>query len=187
MALSALGITGPFITSILSPLPALRTRFKTHQDTLIIISSIEEGDKLSKEPSGGFYISKSSWFQKVSRYWYSQNRENTAKDLEGAFSDFLTLLTDIRDNRITSMSGEYGKFVEEVALFVKGTIQGLYNLKTTYKGKEENEEEQDDATKKIIARIDSIILSLIDFRDAVTASIVTRNHHMDRIRSRSFD
>ena len=99
----------------------------------------------------------------------------------------MTLLTDIRDNRITSMSGEYGKFVEEVALFVKGTIQGLYNLKTTYKGKEENEEEQDDATKKIIARIDSIILSLIDFRDAVTASIVTRNHHMDRIRSRSFD
>ena len=88
MALSALGITGPFITSILSPLPALRTRFKTHQDTLIIISSIEEGDKLSKEPSGGFYISKSSWFQKVSRYWYSQNRGEHGKGSGGGIFRF---------------------------------------------------------------------------------------------------
>ena len=184
MALSALGITGPFITGMMSPLPSLRSRFKTHKDTLIIIASIEEGDKLSKIPGGDFYISKSSWWQKVSRYWYSQNRENTAKELEHAFSDFLTLLTDIRDNRITNMSGEYSTFVDEVALFVKGTIQGLYNLKTTYKGKEE---EQDDATKKIIARIDSIILSLIDFRDAVRAAIITRRDTIDRVRSQSFD
>jgi len=184
MALSALGIAHPFITHILSPLPALRTRFSTHKDILIIIASIEEGDKLSKVPNGDFYISKSSWYQKVSRYLYSQSRENTAGDLEEAFSGFLKLLTDIRDNRITSLRKEYSTFVDEVALFVKGTIQGLYNLKTTYKGKDDKEE-KDDATKKIIARIDSIILSLIDFRDDVVAVVVT--HDVGRGRSLSYD
>ena len=47
----------------------------------------------------------------------------------------------------------YGTIVHEINVFVKELIKGLYNLKKTYYD-----------YKKMIATIDSIILTLLDFK-----------------------
>ena len=156
--LTSMGITHSPDFSLQTSKIMLTTYKKAFEDfrkRLEIIGSIEVGDKLSKDAFNNYYIDKTSNFQKFKRWWYSQNRIKTEKDLDDDFvklSDFFDKILE----GCQTYNKEYNSFLNKVMTFVTNIMVGLYNLKKTYP---ENE--------KIVVKIDSIILTLIDFEEEV--------------------
>ena len=66
-------------------------------------------------------------------------------------------------------------------VIVKGIIPGLYNLKTTY-----NNSEKGSDGEKLSIKIDSIILTLIDFKDEINDINVINTISEFRARTLSF-
>ena len=120
--------------------------FKKH---LEIITTIKVGDKLSKI-NNIYYIDGVGVTQRARRWWYKQNRKKTFEDLT---KDFLSF-TDFLDNILAGPRAK--KLIDEMILFINDLMVGLYNLKTTYPDYED-----------IRCKIDSIIMTLIDFKDGV--------------------
>jgi len=121
-------------------------KFKKH---LEIITTIKIGDKLSKI-NNIYYIDEVGMTQRARRWWFSQNRKKTFSDLT---KDFLSF-TDFLDNILAGPS--FKKLIDEMILFINDLMVGLYNLKTTYPDYED-----------IRCKIDSIIMTLIDFKEGV--------------------
>ena len=93
--------------------------------------------------------------QKWKRWWWNQNRSKTFKDLSNDFIKFADFLDDILE-KMKSPNKKYIKLVNNIVVFVNELMIGLYNLKTTYPD-----------YKEIQCKIDSIILTLIDFKENV--------------------
>jgi len=132
-----------------------RNKFEDFRKKLEIIGSIEVGDKLSKDIFNNYYIDKTGNFQKFKRWWYSQNRIKTQKDLDDDFVKLSDFFDKILEGYQT-YNKEYTSFLNEIIHFVTNIMVGLYNLKKTYPEDE-----------KIVIKIDSIILTLIDFKEEV--------------------
>ena len=66
------------------------------------------------------------------------------------FADFLDSIL----SKIKPINKDYINLVDEIVVFVNELMIGLYNLKTTYPD-----------YKKIQCKIDSIILTLMDFKE----------------------
>jgi hypothetical protein len=118
---------------------------------LEIITTIKVGDKLSKS-NGDYYIDGVGITQRMRRWWYSQNRKKTFEDLTKDFWSF----TDFLDNILAGP--QVKELIDEMILFINDLMVGLYNLKTTYPDYND-----------IRCKIDSIIMTLIDFKDGVNA------------------
>jgi len=116
---------------------------------LEIITTIKVGDKLSKV-NNIYYIDGVGVTQRARRWWYSQNRMKTFSDLTKDFMCF----TDFLDNVLSGP--QFKKLINEIILFINDLMVGLYNLKTTYPD-----------YKDIKCKIDSIIMTLIDFKESV--------------------
>ena len=116
-----------------------------------IITTIKVGDKLSKLKDD-YYIDGVGITQRMRRWWYSQNRKKTFEDLTKDFFSF----TDFLDNILSGPS--FKKLTDEMILFINDLMVGLYNLKTTYPDYND-----------IRCKIDSIIMTLIDFKEGVNA------------------
>ena len=123
-------------------------KFKKH---LEIITTIKVGEKLSKL-NDDYYIDGVGITQRMRRWWYSQNRKKTFEDLTKDFFSF----TDFLDNILSGPS--FKKLIDEMILFINDLMVGLYNLKTTYPDYND-----------IRCKIDSIIMTLIDFKEGVNA------------------
>ena len=83
----------------------------------------------------------------------SENLEKTFNYLDEDFNCFVKYLNKIK-SEVTSINYMYySSLLKNIAEFINKLIPGLYNLKQTYK--EDN---------KMTAKIDSIILILIDFK-----------------------
>ena len=92
------------------------------------------------------------------RWWYDENREKTQQYLETDFTNYMKFLDELVYNLENDTLNLYTIFRNEVIDYNRKLIESLYILKETYqKGRGD--------TKKIIAKIDSIILTLIDFKD----------------------
>ena len=118
---------------------------------LEIITTIKVGEKLSKL-NDDYYIDGAGITQRMRRWWYSQNRKKTFEDLTKDFFSF----TDFLDNILSGPS--FKKLIDEMILFINDLMVGLYNLKTTYPDYND-----------IRCKIDSIIMTLIDFKEGVNA------------------
>ena len=121
--------------------------FIKFKNTLEIITTIKVGDKLSKL-NNNYYIDESGMTQRLRRWWYSQNRKKTFADLTKDFMNF----TDFLDNLLTD--SESSIIINKIILFINDLMIGLYNLKITYPD-----------YKNIRCKIDSIIMTLIDFKN----------------------
>ena len=130
-----------------------REKFLEFKNTLEIITRIKEGDKLSK--TNIYYIDEIGMTQKIKRWWWNQNRKKTFDDLNSDFTKFADFLDNLLMN-FQPLSKKYVTLCEEIVLFINDLMIGLYNLKTTYPD-----------YKEIRCKIDSIILTLIDFKEEV--------------------
>ena len=126
-----------------------KEKFLEFKKDLEIITTIKVGDKLSKV-NNIYYIDVVGVTQRARRWWYSQNRKKTFSDLT---KDFLRF-TDFLDNILSGPP--FKKLIDEMILFINDLMVGLYNLKTTYPNYED-----------IKCKIDSIIMTLIDFKESL--------------------
>lgn len=120
------------------------------------IKNIQEGDKIGKY-NDRYYIQYASVFQKFHRWWANENRVKTFNNLNDDFTRFFKLCDIIKSNNLFNKQTK-----NDLVELVKGVIPGLYNLKTTYKKSEKGSDGE-----KLSVKIDSIILTLIDFKNEV--------------------
>ena len=130
---------------------------KNFKKKLDIFQNIQIGDKIGKYQNGDYYIVPAGYMQTFWRYWYQENRNNTWVYLDEDFTEFVKYLDKILLK--INLNAFYKSCILDVMSFVNKIIQGLYNLKQTYID-----------TKKIVSKIDSIILTLIDFKEKVNTS-----------------
>jgi len=107
--------------------------------------------------NGEYCIYDNNIYQKISRWWYSENREKTFGYLEKDFTKFVKYLDLIKIEVQSFNYIYYKKLSNNIKKLINKIIPGLYKLKKTY-----SEE------KKIVAKVDSIILTLIDFKTEIS-------------------
>ena len=138
-----------------------KTKFNFYKKSFELIEKIEEGQKIGKMEVEGkkiYTIFNSGWGQRALRWWYDENRDKTKKYLDEDFLSYLKFLDTITNYLEKDLLDIYGNFAEEVAYYNNKLITGIYTLKKTYEG-----------DKKMEATIDSIILTLIDYKEKVIA------------------
>jgi hypothetical protein len=139
------------------------------------IKNINEGDKVGKY-NDKYYIQQASLFQKFHRWWANENRTKTFNNLNDDFTQFFKLGDIIKSNSLFNKHTK-NKLIE----LVKGIIPGLYNLKTTYKKSEKGSDGE-----KLSIKIDSIILTLIDFKNELSTNNSIPTFADFRLRALSF-
>ena len=132
----------------------LMDKFDIYDKKLSIFKYLSVEEKIGKK-NDEYFVFTNTWSRQLWRWVYSENRDWTFSYLETDFSDFIKyldlVLTEVKNrnnNRI------FNKLVKNINQFIKQIIIGLYNLKTTYKD-----------CSKITCKVDSIIITLIDFKD----------------------
>ena len=100
-----------------------------------------------------YCVYEAGFTQKLSRWWWSENREKTFKYLDDDFNEFVEFLDKIKLHTTSINYIFFSKLIKEICLYCNKIIPGLYNLKETYEN-----------ISKIKAKIDSIIMILIDFK-----------------------
>ncbi len=135
-------------------------RFAVFEKKLSIIKDIKVQDKLARDDDGNLYIDKYQWGQYARRVYYKQSRSRTQKFLDEEFTPFVMfldkylILLEPSPPFVLKVSNIcFRKFTNKICLFINDIIQGLYNLKKTYP-----------YYKEIKCRIDSIIMTLVDFK-----------------------
>lgn len=138
----------------------LKKKFYKIRKTLNLILDLKKGEKLGKNDKNEYEIFSNSYGQKFYRYWYNQNREKTIEYLDEDFTNYMKFLDELCYYLEKDVLGVYSNFSEQVKEYNRDMIKALYILKETYRcgGGETND---------IIAKIDSIILTIIDFKEKV--------------------
>lgn len=137
----------------------LNKEFIKYKNKFEPLKELKEGDKLGKDSEGNYIIFKAGMFQRWWRNYYNEDRSKTDKYLDDDFQCYSSFLDRIIDVADTDLLNVYKEFSNKVSSYSQKIINRLYNLKKTY---------QDDVNSKaIIARIDSIILTLLDFKDKI--------------------
>ena len=159
----------------------LKKEFEIYKEELAIFKELKVGEKLGKAELNNEKISaennnkietnktveenvneeiKKYYKQEpyrgmwISRWWYSEGREKTITYLDEDFTKFMKYLDKILSNIECDPTGLYVRLVNEIREFINLIIQGLYNLKKTYP-----------EFVKMVAKVDSIILTLLDFKE----------------------
>ena len=117
--------------------------------------NIEENDKTQTPKEVKQYYKQQPYTGMwITRWWYSESREKTVEYLDEDFTKFMNYLDRILTNIKCDPTGLYVSLVNDIREFINSIIQGLYNLKQTYP-----------ETVKVVAKVDSIILTLLDFKE----------------------
>ena len=141
--------------------------FEVFKEKLKPLKGLDEGDKIGKDTEGNYIIFKAGMLQRAWRNYYGEDRNSTIEYLTEDFelySNFLDRICARADNDLLNI---FKDFAYSVSKYSQKIIERLYNLKKTYMDDSDN--------KKIIARIDSIILTLIDFKDKIIQTYETKN------------
>tara|TARA_B100000963_G_scaffold362057_1_gene402876 strand:+ start:1978 stop:2622 length:645 start_codon:yes stop_codon:yes gene_type:complete len=169
-------------------LQTCRENLNNFKEKLKLLTIIKEGDKLGKIvkvtekkdisenlfnynlASGAYNLNMSSYeitgeyciyhcgmMQKFSRWWHDENYEKTFKYLDDDFTIFARYLDNLKQISLVNGKLLYGKIINDTNEFINELVKGLYNLKETYS-----------ANSKLKAKIESIILILLDFKNENT-------------------
>lgn len=146
-----------------------RKNFEYFQSKLETLKNVQDGDKIGKifesneeaEEKNNLYFIKGTYciyssgaLQKWSRWWYNENYEKTFEYIDKDFSLFAKFLDQLKNNSANDGKILYKKLTLEIIKFSNEIIKGLYKLKQTYEN-----------NAKLKAKIDSIILILLDFKN----------------------
>ena len=155
----------------------LQNSFDEQKTKLNTFLELQEGEKIGKDSEGKYYKFSNGYSQLAFRYWYGENREKTISYLDedlGENINFLDRLMGKIEGDVLSVYKNFGKKVQE---YNSGLIKGLYTLKKTY---EEQRFTTGDKTQ-ITAKIDSIIMTLIDFKDKISNTSDENDNKMNTI------
>ena len=124
---------------------------------------LEETEKTTDNNHSKYYKQKPYRGLWLTRWWYSEGRGQTVQYLDQDFTKFMNYLDRILYNLNNDTSGLFVKLVNNIGEFINSIIIGLYSLKQTYS-----------TYVKMIAKVDSIILTLLDFKEK-TEFYLTKN------------
>ena len=133
--------------------------FTNLKEKLTVFTQIKEGDKIMKS-NDNYYLLETSFYQQTLRWWYSENRENSVQYLETEFKKFMNFLDRFLE-RFKHDKNTYKFLKKNIVEFINTCLLGLYNLKITYSNYIPME-----------VKVDSIILTLIDFKDSCDTSFL---------------
>ena len=146
----------------------LEDHFKKNKSSLAIFKELKEGEKLGKvineEGKPEYYKVIQYRGMWISRWYYGEGRGKTIEYLESDFSEFMKFLDDLLKNLEVDPFCQYAKMAKDVRVFIDEIMPGLYSLKKTYP-----------ECKEMIAKVDSIILCLCDFKDKTEDYITQKN------------
>ena len=132
----------------------LSDNFNDFKKKMKVFTLISEGEKIGKY-NGEYYIFSNTWSRQMWRWYYNENRNNTFSYLNSEFEEFVKFLDLVIQTINTEVNKTiYTKLINKINFFIKNIIVGLYNLKKTYID-----------CDKLNNKIDSIILTLIDFKN----------------------
>lgn len=153
----------------------LEQEFQKLKDELRIFESLKVGDKISRDGTTDIlYIDPPSTFQSLFRWWNSENRLRTVGHLDNIFKKLMKYLDKILGIiRLKGFSKNLQSLTKKISEFINLIIVGLNNLKFTYP-----------TTPEIHAKLGSIILTLIDFKDEIQR---LRPKKRTLVRSSSFE
>lgn len=171
--LSTLKKTSPYSTFPLD----LQETFNEKQEKLEIYVNIKDGEKIGKSNNGKYYVFSNSYTQQAMRWWYEEDRSKTIEYIDQDLGEYINFLDKLIDKIENDVLGIYKSFGSKVKSYNTDLIQGLYILKKTYEGHQFTFKEN----KEIIAKIDSVILTLIDFKDRITTTTERNSKKMDTL------
>jgi len=134
------------------------------------IGDLQKGDKLARDDKHIYFIhAKNTYFLHLRRWWGNQGRVFTFNYLDEDFSKFMKYLDKILASLDVTYDNRYTELSNSIRVLANNIMTGLYNLKATYPQEE-----------KLLCKIDSIILSLIDFKNSMNEKLETPNISVSR-------
>jgi len=145
--------------------------YKTTMDNIkkriSLFKDLTENEKIGKdEETGEYYIDKYTMTQKLSRWWYGENREKTVEYIKEEFKVFSEFL-DIVYQDLNQYSNKFLilDFIKgEIFIFIDEIIPGLHSLKKTY-----------GSYDPIINEVDSFIIKMLEFKEKINRKKERRN------------
>ncbi len=137
----------------------LEKEFEQKKGNLSIFKTMKMGDKIMKIQdcsNNSYYIVGNDDWQRTKRWWAGEDREKTISYLDEEFKKFTKYLDKVLYNMKEYNLLKYYTLALDVSRFINEILPGLYSLKETYTDFEE---------MKI--KVDSIITTLIDYKDQV--------------------
>ena len=142
----------------------IKEPFDRFKERLEIFTDIKKGDKImldgaiTEEVGHNVYYKLSpGYWQVFQRWWYGESSENTLKYLSIEFDEYTKFLDRILElTRDNYSYYTFEKLMGEICEFSNELMMGIYNIKETYAD-----------NKEIVAKVDSIILVLIDFKNEI--------------------
>ena len=159
MAMSeTLGLNSPIQMNFRQQeLKELQDEYDSYSTKFKEIGELEDGDKLARDSSGVYYRhTKGEYLVQLRRWWTSQGRSHTFNHLDEDFSKFMKYLDKVLNILNITYDNRYRLLGKNLKDLANSLMTGLYTLKNTYPKE-----------AKLICKIDSIILSLIDFKKSI--------------------
>ena len=150
--------------------------FEAYQNKFCEIAKLQDGDKLARDVSGVYYRhEKGEYFVQLRRWWTDQGRKQTFQQLDEDFTEFMKYLDTILTNLEITYEVRYRELAKKLKDLANSLMTGLYTLKNTYPFE-----------KELICKIDSIILSLIDFKASLGEKLSIKLPQVSPARNRAF-
>ena len=137
----------------------LEKEFEQKKEILSIFKTMKMGDKIMKLQdcsNNSYYIVGNDDWQRTKRWWAGEDRTKTINYLDEEFQNFTQYLDKVLYNMKEYNLLKYYTLALDVSRFINEILPGLYSLKETYADFEE-----------MIHKVDSIITTLIDYKDQV--------------------
>lgn len=151
---------------ILTP-TRLKNTLEENKKRLTIFIDLKEGEKLGRveeniedEKTYTYYKEVAYRGQWVARWWYGEGRGKTIKYLDEDFTEFCKFLDEMIDKSSVDPFCNYVKITKDTRDFINNILPGLNNLKKTYND-----------CVEMVAKVDSIILTLLDFKEKTNESV----------------
>lgn len=145
----------------------LKEDFNKFKKSLDIFKELKVNEKLGKKEEEGenvYYKVENHKLLWLSRWWYDEGRYKTIEYLDKDFSEFMEYLDNVIVELESDLFCKYKKLTTNIRTFIDNILVGLYNLKNTYPD-----------CKEVVAKVDSIILTLIDFKDKSESYVNQKN------------
>ena len=140
-------------------LDILEKEFEEKKEILSIFKTMKNGDKIMKiqdASNNSYYIVEGTDWQRAKRWWAGEDRNKTINYLDEEFKNFAVYLDKVLYNMKEYNLLKYYTLALDVSRFINELLPGLYSLKETYTDFEEMK-----------LKVDSIITTLIDYKDQV--------------------
>ena len=169
-------------TLVAQPLILTPTRLKNtleeNKKRLNIFVDLKEGEKLGRveeivdnKKLVSYYKEEAYRGQWIARWWYGEGRLKTISYLDEDFTEFCKFLDEMIEKSSVDPFCNYVKITKDTRHFINQILPGLNNLKKTYND-----------CIEMVAKVDSIILTLLDFKEKTNESVRQKNQNQNSVK-----